>query len=396
MKSLLTWRKLSLVAAAAVLLGLLALGFRTPPVLVEVAEVRSGAFRVTIEEEGRTRVADRYEVSAPVGGFLGRVTLEPGDQVDRGQDLFSLHPHHVAPLDSRARAQAEAALSRADSALELAQSQVESELARVDLARAELRRVERMVQAGHMPVDAQDHAQSEMRRASAGLRSARFAVDVARHERDNARALLATDANGSGTAIRVISPVDGIVLRRLRQSEGSVQPGEPIVTLGNLASLEIEVDVLSPDAVRLQPGMRAELERWGGEDLLPGRVRRIEPAGFVKVSALGVEEHRVWVIVELDAPREAWQALGDGYRVEARFILREAEDVLQVPTSALFRRAEGWAAFVYEDGVARYRMLEPGQRSGLTTEIISGLTAGERVVLYPGQDVAEGTRLRLR
>jgi len=394
---MLSWRKAILVGLAAVLLLALAFGFREPAALVDVGEVVRGPFQVTVEEEGRTRLSDRYDVSAPVGGFLGRVMLEPGDEVSRGQVLFLLHPHVAPPLDSRSRAQATAALARAESSLELAQAQVDSEQARVDLARAELRRIERMVQAGHMPAEILDQAQSEMRRASASLRSARFAVDVARHERDNAQALLATEQNGSAPApIQVVSPVDGVVLRRLRQSEGSVQAGEPIVSLGNLASLEVAVDVLSPDAVRLQPGMRVELDRWGGDSTLPGRVKRIEPAGFVKVSALGVEEHRVWVIVELDAPRAAWQSLGDGYRVEARFILWEADELLQVPTSALFRHGAGWGTFLIVAGRASYRSVEPGRRSGLRTEVISGLEPGDQVILHPGQSLADNARVRSR
>ncbi|WP_304638705.1 efflux RND transporter periplasmic adaptor subunit [Pseudomonas sp.] len=394
---MLSWRKAVLVGLAVVLLLALALGFREPPAAVEVVEVSRGPFQVTVEEEGRTRLSDRYDVSAPVSGFLGRVVLEPGDEVGRGQVLFLLHPHLAQPLDSRTRAQARATLARAESSLELAQALVDSEQARVDLARAELRRIERMVSAGHMPAEVLDQAQSEMRRATASLRSARFAVDVARHEKDNAEAMLSTEQNGNAPApIQVVSPVDGVVLRRLRQSEGSVQAGEPIVSLGNLSSLEIEVDVLSPDAVRLQPGMRVELERWGGDSTLPGRVRRIEPAGFMKLSALGVEEHRVWVIVDLDAPRAEWQNLGDGFRVEARFILWEAEDVLQVPTSALFRRDAGWGTFVLRDGRARFQVVEPGRRSGLSTEVVAGLVAGDQVIVHPAQNLADGVRVRAR
>ena len=195
--------------------------------------------------------------------------------------------------------------------------------------------------------------------------------------------------------VEVNAPVSGRVLTRLRQSEGTVQSGTPILVLGDLASLEVEVDVLSADAVRLRPGMAVELERWGGETLLPGRVRRIDPAGFTKVSALGVEEQRVWVIVELDAAPATWEGLGDGFRVEARFVLWAAEEVLQVPTSALFRRDERWGSFVVENGRAVYRQIDIGRRSGLQTEVIAGLTAGEQVILYPGQDIRDGSRVRL-
>ncbi len=168
------------------------------------------------------------------------------------------------------------------------------------------------------------------------------------------------------------------------------------MTLGDLNSLQVEVDLLSPDAVRLRPGMAVELERWGGNDVLPGRVRRIEPAGFTHISALGVEEQRVWVIVDFESDREHWQDLGDGYRVEARFILWEGEDVLQIPASALFREEDTWSVYVIEDGEAVRRSVTPGRRSGLLTEIQSGLEPGEQVILHPGESIASGVRVSTR
>ncbi|MCL5042879.1 MAG: HlyD family efflux transporter periplasmic adaptor subunit [Gammaproteobacteria bacterium] len=277
-----------------------------------------------------------------------------------------------------------------------ARSQVESEQARLELAANEYRRIERMVAGGYMSQERLDQIASERRRATASVRSANFAVDVARFERDNAHAMLAVAAGEQGAEPVVVSaPVSGRVLTRLRQSEGAVSAGMPILVLGDLASLEVEVDVLSADAVRLRPGMAVELERWGGESPLPGRVRRIEPAGFTKVSALGVEEQRVWVIVELDAPASAWEGLGDGFRVEARFILWAADERLQVPTSALFRHDEQWGSFVIENGRAIYRQVEIGRRSGLTTEVVSGLAPGDLVILYPGQDLQAGSRVRM-
>lgn len=390
-----TWQ--ILLGSVGVLLALLALfyGFRTPAILVDTALVSEGPFRLTVEAEGRTRVADRYEVSAPVTGLLGRVTLEPGDEVARGDALFSINPLQVAPLDVRSKAQAEANLARAEAALQAAHSQVESEQARLDLASSEYRRIERMVAGGHMSQERLDQVTSERRRASASLRSANFAVDVTRFERDNAQAMLSVAAGEQGAApVAVSAPVSGRVLTRLRQSEGAVSVGTPILTLGDLASLEVEVDVLSADAVRLRPGMLVELERWGGASTLPGRVRRIEPAGFTKVSALGVEEQRVWVIVELDTPATSWAGLGDGFRVEAHFVLWSAEGVRQVPTSALFRRGDEWGGFVVENDRAVYRSIAIGRRSGLVTEVLEGLAVGELVILYPGQDMHDGGRIR--
>lgn len=389
-------RYIWMTLATAVVIGALVLGFRGEPALVDSAAAERAPFRVAVEEEGRTRVVDRYEVSAPVTGRLGRVLLQPGDEVRRGDTLFVINPLPAAPLDARTRAQAETALARAESALREATAQVEAEQARNDLAARELERVRSLVAQGHMPADSLDRAEAEARRAAATLRSARFAVDVARYERDNARATLTVAGGGEALApIKVPAPVDGTVLSRLRQSESAIAAGEPVLVLGNLDSLEVEVDVLSQDAVRLRPGMTVELERWGGAGILPAHVRRVEPSGFTKISALGVEEQRVWVIVDLAVGREQWPSLGDGYRVEARFIVWQGEDVLQIPASALFRAGEGWGLFVIEDGRARRRAVRPGRSNGLMTEILEGLTPGERVILHPARDISDGARVRI-
>lgn len=387
-----------LVYGALGLLVLLALFFalRSPPILVDSAEVVRGTFEVTVEEEGRTRLPDRYTVSSPIAGYINRVTLEPGDKVDRGDSLFIINPGYAPPLDSRTRAQAKASLARAEAALESARTFVEAEQARAELAETELKRVAQLVEKGFMSRDALDRVQAEHRRAAASLRSARFGVDMVRHERDNARATLDIAGGGNHSPLIVQSPVNGMVLNRHRRSEGAIQAGEKVLTLGNMGSLEVEVDVLSPDAVRLRPGMAVDLERWGGDDILPGRVRRIEPAAFTRISALGVEEQRVWVIVDLEGNRHAWRELGDGYRVEARFTLWRGDGVLQVPASALFREDDRWGTYVIDNGRARYREVEPDRRSGLLREIKSGLEPGEQVVLHPGQDIEDGSRLRLR
>lgn len=384
------------IAFAALAAAGLAFGFRAPAPLVDTAEVVRGPFRVVFEEEGRTRVKDLYEVSAPIAGRLRRVQLEPGDRVVPGDPLFTIEPLVAAPLDARALAQAQASLERAEAALNEAVTRRQAEEARAELAAAELARIRPLAADGHASKSALDRARTEADGAAATLRSARFAVEVARHERDVARAAFTSGRSGAAQAIRVTSPVEATVLKRLRQSEGAVASGTPVLTLGDLDSLEVEVDVLSPDAVRLSPGTPVELERWGGDGILPGRVRRIEPAGFTKVSALGVEEQRVWVIVELDGAREAWRRLGDAYRVEARFVVWQGDDVLQVPAAALFREGERWGVYVLEGGRARYRAVTPGRRSGLLAQIAEGLTAGEQVLLHPGQEIADGVRVRPR
>lgn len=390
-------RTLWLMALGGLVLVAIAWGFRAPPVLVDSALAARGHFQQIVEEEGRTRLPDRYQVSAPVAGYLSRVRLEPGDEVEQGTTLFSVNPAPAIPLDARSQAQAQATLERSQAALEAARTRVDAEEARVELSDAELARVQALVADNHLPREHLDRARSQARQASATLRSAQFEVDVARHERDAARASIAVVGGEQISGpVQVPAPLNALVLTRERQSEGMVQAGEAILTLGDLAGLEVEVDVLSPDAVRLRPGMRVDIERWGGEETLPGRVRRVDPAGFTRFSALGVEEQRVWVIVDFDAERDRWQHLGDGYRVEARFVLWEADDVLQVPASALFREGERWATFVIQGGRAQRREVDPGRRSGLMTEILSGLEEGERVVLHPGQDIEEGSRVKVR
>ncbi len=389
--------KLLLLALA--LLIALGYGLRTPRVLVDSALVSRAPMSIWVEEEGRTRLPDRYQVSAPVSGYLNRVALEPGDKLEQGQVIFTINPAPADPLDTRSRAQAEANLARAQAALQEAQTQVEVQQAQVNLAAAELARIQPLAAAGNVSADALDRVQAQAQVANASLRSARFSVDVARHELDNARATLAVfskDKNQSLQPISVTSPITGQVLSRQRQSEGRVQAGEPIALLGDLNSLDVEVDLLSPDAVRVQPGMAVSLERWGGDAPLQGRVCRVDPAGFTRFSALGVEEQRVWVIVDITSPREQWQNLGDAYRVEARFVLWQGDNVLQVPSSALFREGEHWYCYVIDAGRAHQRELKPGRRAGLVTQIESGLSEGERVVLYPGEGLVEGARVKLR
>lgn len=388
-------RLLLTVLVAALIIAALAWGFRTPPQLVDSALVEQGPFRITIENEGRTRFADRYQVTAPIAGHLARVMPEPGDPVAPGDTLFHIYPLHSAPLDTRTRLQAEAILARTEAALRAAMTRVEAEQVRADLAGTELTRIQRLIERGHASQDDLDRARAEARQSQALLRSAQFAVDVARHERDTARAALAIggpDRDASPVAVQ--SPVTGVVLRKLRESEGVIQPGETVLSLGNPASLEVEVDVLSSDAVRLAPGQRVELERWGGDDQLTGHVRRVEPAAFTRVSALGVDEQRVWVIVGLESGSP--DNLGDGYRVDARFVLWESDNVLQLPSAALFREGDDWFVYRIRNGTAERTSVQPGRRAGLQRELLSGLNPGDRIVLHPPTGLRDGDRVRLR
>jgi HlyD family secretion protein len=301
-------------------------------------------------------------------------------------------------LSPRQQAAAEARVAAAKAAVKVAQQNVEAAKAGADLAQKELQRLRKLHADGHIGQDAVDRAVAEAERSRAQLRSAQFAVDTARYDMEAAQTALrfAAQPAAGKEPIMVRAPVTGRVLKIPRKSEGVVAAGQALMEVGDPHALEVEVDVLSADAVRLHPGTKVEFERWGGDGKLEGKVRVVEPVGFTKVSALGVEEQRVWVIVDFTSPAAQWQTLGDGYRVEASFILWEGDDVLQVPASTLFRDGEKWALFAVQDGKAVKRDVQVGQRNGLSAQILSGIKAGDRVIVHPDDQVKDGVRVAVR
>jgi len=367
------------------------------PVLVEFAEVARRPLEVAVEEEGRTRVKDRYVLYAPVAGYLRRVTLEPGDAVEAGQPVAWLDPLPAATLDPRARAEAEARLAAARATLEQARDIREQAAAEAALAEHEFTRRRELLARQLISRAEFDQAESRRDGAVAAARAAASAVEVARHEVEAAEAVLsyagAMAGDDAPEPVALRAPVTGRVLKRLQESAGVVAAGQPLVEVGDTRALEVEVEVLSRDAVRIEPGGRVQFERWGGGETLEGRVRVIEPAGFTKISALGVEEQRVLVIADLLDPPQAWQRLGDGYRVEARFITWAQDDALTAPASALFRRGDAWEAFVVEDGRARRVSVTPGRSSGLVTQVVAGLEDGQTVIAHPPEEVEDGVRV---
>ena len=393
------WRRhAGWVAAVAVIIAVIVFGFLPRPVLVDTAVVARGKLSVTVEEEGRTRVKDRYVVSAPVAGYIRRIELEVGDSVNKDQDIAYLDPVPSTVLDPRTRAEAEARVAAARAALKVAVEQVKATAADLSYAEAELFRLQRLYDSNNVSRDALQAAQSRHRKALAAHQSAQFSVDVAGYELKAAQASLQYSAAKNGgipETVAIKSPVKGDVLKILHKSEGVVDRGQPLLELGNPLSLEVEVDVLSRDAVQMQAGTRVILKRWGG-DPLNGVVRLVEPVGFTKISALGVEEQRVLVIVDITSPPQSWSRLGDGYRVEAEFILWQGDNVLQVPVSALFRVQEEWATFVVVDGRARLRSVKIGRRGSLDAEVLSGLDENDVVITHPGDTVADGVRVRSR
>lgn len=376
----------------------LVLALRPSPQPVSVAEVTVGRFVESVDEEGQTRLRNTYTVSAPIAGFLLRVQPEPGDEVGLGQTLFRMEPLPAPALDARSLEQAREGLSAARARQQNARANLETVEADARFAASEYQRHLELHQRGLISATDMDRVRATRDRQSAARRAAEFAVEVAGFEVESARAVLDI-ASGQRPAedqpeLEVRAPIAGVVLRRHRCCEGAVAAGEPVLEVGSLADLEVRVDLLTMMAVRVQPGMRVLMSGWGGENVLEGRVRRIEPAGFTRVSALGVDEQRVPVIIDFVEPEQAWNQLGVAFRVEAEFLLWEAEEVLQVPTSALFRHADGWAVFVMENGRARLREVERGRSSGLVSQILQGLEPGERLVTHPGDRIADGVRVR--
>ncbi|MGE0081352.1 MAG: efflux RND transporter periplasmic adaptor subunit [Thiohalomonadaceae bacterium] len=393
-----TRRRIIWTGVLAIIVAGLVWGYWPRARPVEAAQVRRAPLQVTVDEEGRTRVIDRFVISAPVAGYARRIELKVGDAVARAAPLVWIEPPRADVLDPRTRAAAEARVAAAEAALRRSRQQARAAASEADFARRELQRIRQLAETNLVSREAEDQARVRQQTAEAAERSAEFAVEVARHDLEAARtALRYADPSTApaGEPIAVSSPVDGSVLRVLRESEGLVGAGQALIEVGDPAALEVVVDVLSSDAVRIAPGMRVLFERWGSGAAVEGRVRRVEPVGFTKISALGVEEQRVNVIADFTSPRAQWERLGDGYRVEARFIVWEADDVLQIPTSTLFRADGAWAVFVIEDGRAQRRNVTIGQRGGVQVQVLSGLEQGEVVITHPDNTLADGVAVAI-
>ena len=316
-------------------------GFLPKTEEVDLVDVSRGPLRVTIEEEGRTRLKERYVISAPTAGYMRRIDVKVGDPIRKGQTLVVLEPLRSQALDPRSRAEALAAVSAAQAGLDAAMEKERAATADADYLEQRRERIGNLYAKRYVAKDQFDQAEAEAKKARAVQRSAKAAVDVSRSELERIKTTLRNFSDSGRTekrdAVPVSSPVDGSVFRIYRESEGAVNVGEPLMDIGNLGNLEVRIEVLSSDAVKIKKGTTVLFKRWGGEGTLTGTVRVVEPAGFTKVSSLGVEEQRVLVIADITSPPETWRVLGDGFRLEAHFIVWEGKDILQVPASALFR-----------------------------------------------------------
>jgi HlyD family secretion protein len=395
-------KRRTLSVSALILVVILATVYGLLPRAIEVdlANVRRGSFQVTIEEEARSRLKERYVVSAPTSGVIQRINAKVGDPVQKGQTVVILEPVWSQALDPRRRAEAEAGVSAAESALKAAQEKVRAAAADADYLEKKLERITNLHADGYVARDQFDQAEAEVKKAKAVRLSAEAAVAVSRSERDRARTALQNFTFRKPTEVRhtiyVPSPITGTIFKIHRESEGTVSAGEPLMDVGDTAELEILAEVLSPDAVKIKKGTPVLFKRWGDDPPLSGVVRVVEPAGFTKISSLGVEEQRTLVLADILSPQDIWRTLGDGYRLEAHFIIMEVTDVLQVPNSALFRSENDWAVFVNDDGKARKRLVEIGQRNGFTAEIHSGIRENEKVIVHPDEAVSDGTRIQSR
>ncbi|MGC1273354.1 MAG: HlyD family efflux transporter periplasmic adaptor subunit [Planctomycetaceae bacterium] len=386
-----------LTGASALVVGaLLVWAFLPTPVEVDAGRIVQGDLRVTVDHEGITRVKERYIVSSPLAGRMLRVELRPGDPVEADETLLAaIEPADPDLLDVRATAQAEARVDAAKAAQ--SQSAVALDRAQVLLAESEseLNRVRELRARQAATPREYEVAMYRQQAAAADVRSAEFAVRIAEFELDQAEsAFIYTQPRSSETAdpiqFKIPAPISGVVLRVLQESATVVTPGTPIVEVGDPNDLECVVDVLSIDAVKVQPGQRVILDYWGGDHPLEGRVRVREPAAFTKISALGVEEQRVNIIIDLVGTANDRPALGDGYRVEAQVVIWEGRGILKAPAGALFRDGDEWAVFTIEDGHARLRHVKIGRSNGLETHVLDGLDEHDRVVLHPTDQVADG------
>ncbi len=397
-------RRILTLGAAAVVVAGLAAAFWPQPVLVDMGDVKRGAMMQTVDEEARTQVRDPYVVSTPIAGHLLRVDLLPGDRVVKGETVVArMQPTNPSALDIRTREQARAAIAASEAALRVAQADLNKALADRDLAESDLARARKLFEQEAVAEAALDRAISQWRTVEATVDTARAAISMRIADLNNARAnLISFDTNGTfksatSEAINLPSPISGVVLRVIQQSETILPAGAPILEVGDTnTDLEVVVELLSTDAVKVAVGDRVLISNWGGQQDLNGIVERVDPWGFTKYSALGVEEQRVNAIIRFTDLPENRASLGHGFRVETRIVVWENEDALLVPSSALFRDQSSWAVFSVENSVAHQKTVTIGRNNGFDAEVIEGLSSGETVILYPSAGLANGSKVASR
>ena len=395
-------RKLVPYVVGATLLGAIVFGFLPKPIAVETASVAVAPLTVSVLEEGKTRIRHRYTISPPIGGFLNRVELRAGAAIEKGRTvLATIQPQLASFLDPRSRAEAEARVKGAESARMRAEAEVERARESLSLAEKERVRAADLKSKGVASQKEFDIAQSQAAMSGRELRAAEFALEVAGFEKAQAdAALMQAQSPGDPTAaakpVEIVAPVNGFVLSVFEESARVMTQGTPVMEVGDPADLEAEIELLSSDAVGVRPGAPVTIEQWGGGAPLRGSVTLVEPGGYTKISALGVEEQRVKVRVNFSDPIPPEHPLGDRFRVEARIVTWQSDRVLQVPTGALFRRGGDWMAFLFDGGKARLTKVEIAHNNGVAAEVVSGLSESQRVLLHPPDTVVEGAAVKQR
>lgn len=390
------------VLVGLLLIGALVYAFLPQPQDVSVERIKRGPIAVMVREDGKTRIKERYVVSAPLAGKLERSPWHAGDLVTEDKDVLAvIAPSDPDLLDPRARAQAEAKVRAAEALKSQTEAQLQRAKVNQEFAKTTFDRLSKLFAQNGISQQDVDDAEQKALSTNNALKEAEFAAQVAEFELEQARAVLTRAGSGDPGAAKdwryeIKAPISGRVLKVMQESATVVSPGTKLIEIGNPHDLEIEVDVLSTDAVRIKAGARVQIDHWGGPNLLEGRVRTIEPAAFTKVSALGVEEQRVNVIVDFTSPPEERTALGDGFRVETGIVTWESPDALLVPVSALFRHEDTWAVFVMDHGIATLRPVRTGQSNDLAAEVLEGLQPGEAVIIYPGDKISDGVKVRVR
>jgi HlyD family secretion protein len=371
-------------------------------VIIDMAELSAGKLQVTIADEAKTRVHDIYVLSAPVTGHLRRIDAEVGDAVTRSSTVVAqIEPISPSFLDPRSEAQAKADIQTADSALTLAQAEVNQAHAELDFAISELRRMRELRVQNSVSERELDNAERAYKTRRAALATAQAGFQMRVYELERNKALLLSpstsqEARGNCECIDITTPVNGRILKILNKNEGVVSAGTPLLEIGDPQDLEIVVELLSFDAVKVQPGQRVLIKNWGGTKPLEGRVNHIEPIGFLKISALGIEEQRVNVIVDLQSNFKRWARLGHGYQVDVEIVLWEGEKILNLPLTALFREKQDWAVFAIEDDIVQKRLVKIGQRNGFNAQILSGMQEGDWFVLHPNDQISDGVKVASR
>lgn len=389
-------RRLIPIAAALAVLAFLVWAFMPRPVEVELADVAPRTLEVAVEEEGEARIREVFTVSATISGKLQRIGLHAGDEVTEGQPVASIGPAAPVLLDSRSRAVAEATAAAAQAATDFARAQLEEAQATLDFMTGEVSRATALFRKGALSQRAYDSAIREERTARAAVSSAMANLAVREKELESALVVLRQEGAGNGTfcCVEILAPVSGKVLRVLTESEQVVQSGTPILELGDPGRLEIVVDLLSRDAVRVAEAASAVVTGWGGAPIA-AVVERVEPSAVTRVSALGIDEQRVTVILALSGAPEEWAQLGHGFRVIARIALWRGEGVLTIPVGALFRDGADWATYVVRDGRASLQRITLGERNDAFAQVLDGLQAGDQVILHPSDQVTSGVAVTL-